>query len=62
MDPIIRGFRCNFFSEQWLTGYGQRQDPFDGRVDADVNEDADTDLENATLSRARELRISGIGG
>ena len=42
--------------------FRQRQDPFDGWVDADVNEDTATDLENAILSRARELRISGIGG
>jgi hypothetical protein len=42
--------------------FRQRQDPFDGWVDADVNEETATDLENAILSRARELRISGIGG
>jgi len=42
--------------------FRQRQDPFDGWVDADVNEDTATDLENAILTRARELRISGIGG
>jgi hypothetical protein len=42
--------------------FRQRQDPFDGWVDADVNKDTATDLENAILSRARELRISGLGG
>ncbi len=42
--------------------FRQRQDPFDGWVDADVNEDTHTDLENAILTRARQLRISGIGG
>ena len=42
--------------------FRQRQDPFDGWVDADVNENTATDLENAILTRARELRISGIGG
>ncbi len=42
--------------------FRQRQDPFDGWVDADVNEDTATDLENAILTRARQLRISGIGG
>jgi len=42
--------------------FRQRQDPFDGWVDAEVNEDTATDLENAILTRARELRISGVGG
>ena len=42
--------------------FRQRQDPFDGWVDAEVNEDTATDLENAILTRARELRVSGIGG
>lgn len=42
--------------------FRQRQDPFDGWVDAEVSENTATDLENAILSRARELRISGIGG
>ena len=42
--------------------FRQRQDPFDGWVDADVNENTATDLENAILTRARELRISGVGG
>lgn len=42
--------------------FRQRQDPFDGWVDAEVNESTATDLENAILTRARELRISGIGG
>ena len=42
--------------------FRQRQDPFDGWVDADVTEGTATDLENAILTRARELRISGIGG
>ncbi len=42
--------------------FRQRQDPFDGWVDAEVNDETATDLENAILSRARELRISGIGG
>lgn len=42
--------------------FRQRQDPFDGWVDAEVNDDTATDLENAILTRARELRISGIGG
>ena len=41
--------------------FRQRQDPFDGWVDAEVNENTATDLENAILTRARELRISGIG-
>ena len=42
--------------------FRQRQDPFDGWVDAEVNDSTATDLENAILTRARELRISGIGG
>ena len=42
--------------------FRQRQDPFDGWVDAEVNEATATDLENAILTRARELRIAGIGG
>jgi len=42
--------------------FRQRQDPFDGWVDAEVSDNTATDLENAILSRARELRISGIGG
>ena len=42
--------------------FRQRQDPFDGWVDAEVSESTATDLENAILTRARELRISGIGG
>lgn len=42
--------------------FRQRQDPFDGWVDAEVNDETATDLENAILTRARELRISGIGG
>jgi len=42
--------------------FKQRQDPFEGWVDAEVNESTATDLENAILTRARELRISGIGG
>lgn len=42
--------------------FRQRQDPFDGWVDAEVNENTAADLENAILTRARELRISGIGG
>ena len=42
--------------------FRQRQDPFDGWVDADVNADTATALENALLTRARELRISGLGG
>lgn len=42
--------------------FRQRQDPFDGWVDAEVNENTATDLENAILTRARELRISGVGG
>lgn len=42
--------------------FRQRQDPFNGWVDAEVNENTATDLENAILTRARELRVSGIGG
>ena len=42
--------------------FRQRQDPFDGWVDAEVSENTATDLENAILTRARELRIAGLGG
>ena len=42
--------------------FRQRQDPFDGWVDAEVNKNTATDLENAILTRARELRVSGVGG
>jgi hypothetical protein len=42
--------------------FRQRQDPFEGWVDADVNANTTVDLENAILTRARELRISGLGG
>jgi hypothetical protein len=42
--------------------FRQRQDPFDGWVDAEVSENTATDLENAILTRARELRIAGVGG
>ena len=42
--------------------FRQRQDPFDGWVDAEVSDNTATDLEDAILTRARELRLSGIGG
>lgn len=42
--------------------FRQRQDPFEGWVDAEVSDSTATDLENAILARARELRISGVGG
>jgi Domain of unknown function (DUF3576) len=41
--------------------FRQRQDPFEGWVDAEVSENTSTDLENAILTRARELRIAGAG-
>jgi hypothetical protein len=42
--------------------FRQRQDPFVGWVDAEVDEQTATDLENAILSRARQIRMSGLGG
>ncbi len=42
--------------------FRQRQDPFAGWVDAEVDEQTATDLENAILTRARQIRISGLGG
>ena len=42
--------------------FRQRQDPFAGWVDAKVDERTATDLENAILTRARQIRISGLGG
>jgi hypothetical protein len=42
--------------------FRQRQDPFAGWVDAEVAEQTATDLENAILTRARQIRISGLGG
>lgn len=42
--------------------FRQRQDPFAGWIDANVNDQTATDIENAILTRARELRISGTGG
>jgi hypothetical protein len=41
--------------------FRQRQDPFEGWVDAAVSDTTATDLENAILTRARELRIAGLG-
>ncbi len=41
--------------------FRQRQDPFAGWIDANVNDQTATDIENAILTRARELRISGAG-
>ncbi len=42
--------------------FRQRQDPFAGWVDAEVDKQTATDLENAILTRARQIRISGLGG
>ncbi len=42
--------------------FRQRQDPFAGWVDAEVDEKTGVDLENAILTRARQLRTSGLGG
>ena len=42
--------------------FRQRQDPFAGWVDAEVDERTAIDLENAILTRARQIRISGLGG
>ncbi len=42
--------------------FRQRQDPFAGWVDAEVDEKTGVELENAILTRARQLRTSGLGG
>ena len=40
--------------------FRQRQDPFAGWVDAEVDDQTATALEDAILTRARQLRISGL--
>ena len=40
--------------------FRQRQDPFAGWVDAVVDDQTATELEDAILTRARQLRISGL--
>ncbi|MCZ6755920.1 MAG: DUF3576 domain-containing protein [Gemmatimonadetes bacterium] len=40
--------------------FRQRQDPFVGWVDAKVDDQTATELEDAILTRARQLRISGL--
>ena len=40
--------------------FRQRQDPFAGWVDAEVDDKTATELEDAILTRARQLRISGL--
>ena len=42
--------------------FRQRQDAFAGWVDAEVDKQTAIDLENAILTRARQIRISGLGG
>jgi hypothetical protein len=40
--------------------FRQRLDPFSGWIDAKVEAETATDLEDAILTRARQLRISGL--
>ncbi len=40
--------------------FRQRLDPFAGWTDAEVDDQTSTDLEDAILTRARQLRISGL--